>query len=398
MLAFGCSWPGLFAYARSGSFDVSFLALGWVHVIALGWITLAALSILLHVIPGFLEVEWRYQSTARISTLAFAVGVVVLLAGFFGANVAALQYGGMITFAALLLYAVALVQPLSQAMRGKRVTRAVARAFALTFLLLLVTALLGAFFTAAFAGNGSQSVLADAPRAHALLGIGGWLTLLIVGVSARTMRPITGTGSRWLAVHIASSSAILAGTLLAAVAAAMDLRFLFVLGCVLLLVGMLAYALDVWDILLRATVMHRPPQVLMACATVAAVVAVLLVIGSAFGQAWGEAAVYVALLGWAGSAVLAHMLHIGVRVLLTQARGEDDETRPGAVLVPALSWATIVTYEAAVFVGGIGIADRAPGAVEGAAILGFLAFLTTLLNLASAYRAARQMPIVPEAS
>ena len=94
----------------------------------------------------------------------------------------------------------------------------------------------------------------------------------------------------------------------------------------------MVYAGDLGLVLSHATVAHRPPQVLMACAILAAVTASLLALGTASGRPWASAATYVALLGWIGSAVVAHVHHIGIRVLLTNVRGEADETCPGAIL------------------------------------------------------------------
>ena len=99
----------------------------------------------------------------------------------------------------------------------------------------------------------------------------------------------------------------------------------------------------------------------MACALLAAVTASLLALGAASGQAWASAAIYVALLGWIGSAVVAHVHHIGIRVLLTNVRGEDDETCPGAILFPPLTWATVAVYEAAVILGAWDSCVRSSG-------------------------------------
>lgn len=393
MLAFGLSWVVFFEVARTGSFAASFLAFGWVHIVTLGWVTLIALAILLHVIPGFLDVEWRTRNVALWSTIVYLIGVIVLLAGFFSGVVSLMEWGATIACGALLVYGAALMQPLSLAMREDGTVRAVARAFAITFALLLATALLGLSFAFALGGRFNASVLAFAPQAHAILGIGGWMTMLVVGVSARTMKPIAGVRSRSLVLHIGSSTSLLVGTLVAAIGAAFALVPLLAGGSVLLLAGALSYALDIADILRRAQVSHRPPQALMAFAAAWVVAASLLLLGAAFGKAWGLAAVYAALIGWIGSAVLAHIHHIGVRVLITTIRGEDDETRPGAVLNATLSWTTVALFEAAALLGTLGILGDAHLA-QVAAIAGIASFVTLVLNVATAAAAAMRLPSV----
>ena len=394
MSAFGLSWVVLFAIARVGTFEATLFTLGWVHLVALGWITLIALSVLLHVIPTFLEIRWRFELFARISTLFFAAGTAVMVGGFFASDVVALQYGGTIVLVSLLVYAFAGFQGLALAMRNERSAAPIARALGITLLLLLVTAALGTFFTYVLGGHGPGRVLFYLPQSHALLGIAGWLTLLIVGVSARTIGPLTGARSRYPSLHIASTSSTFLGVVVATLAAAADNDRFILTGLGLLLFGMVAYAFDIWDILRRAIVAHRPPQFLMACATIAAICAVVLAGGAALGRQWGPVAIFVALLGWVGSAVLAHMHHIGVRVLLTQTRGEDDETRPNAVLSTPLTWLTVISYEVAVIAGTVGILRTMPSLVESAAFVGLFAFALTVSNFAIAYCRARSLPIV----
>lgn len=101
--ALGLSWVALCAIARVGTFEATFSTLGWVHLVAHGWVTLIALSVLLHVIPTFLEIRWRVAIFARISTLFFAAGTAVMVGGIFGSNVVSLQYGGTIVLFSLLV-------------------------------------------------------------------------------------------------------------------------------------------------------------------------------------------------------------------------------------------------------------------------------------------------------
>jgi hypothetical protein len=395
VLAFGLSWLALFALAYRGTLDASFFALGWVHLVALAWITTIALAVLLHAVPGFLDVEWngRGFAIARVCTPVFALASLALAAGFFTGSIALLEGAGAIALGALLAYAVAIARPIVHAMRGARVERAIARAFAGTIGLLVLTAALGATFTYALGGRASASWLVGAPQAHALLGIGGWLTLLVVGVSARTMGPIAGARSRFPALHIVAASALFLGTIAAACGAAFQVAGLIFFGGALVMVGCIIYAADIADVAIRATVRHRPPQVLMLCAATWAVVAATLLLATAAGAPFAAAAIYAALIGWIGSAVLAHLHHIGVRVLLTTVRGEDDETRPGAVLDARLSWTTIGLYQLATVLGTAAIALAIPALLEVAAFAGFLSFVTLLANLRSAFRLARRLPI-----
>jgi hypothetical protein len=388
--SFGFSWIVLFIAAGTNSAGPSFPALAWIHLVALGWITLIALSVLIHAIPTFLDVRWRLDGVARTATLLFAVGAFVLVGGFLSSNLIALQVGAWLALIGIVVYVIAAGEPLSKAIWLKGTSRAIARAFAATLAFLLVTASLGVLFASALGSLTTTTMLFELPKSHALLGIAGWLSLLVIGVSARTMGPIAGARSSRTWMHILSSTAVLVGAVAAAIGVARSLPPLTFAGCILLLCGAFIYIADITLVLLHATVEHRPPQLLMACAGLAAVASSLLALGAAIGRPWGAASIYVALLGWIGGAVLAHVHHIGVRVLLTEVRGEDDQTRPGAVLAAPLTWMTVAGYEAAVILGASGLLRAEFRLVQLAAIMGFVSFLVLLLNLTSAYRTARQ--------
>lgn len=400
ILSFGLSWIALFEVARSGSFGPSFLTFGWLHIVALGWLSLIALSVLLHAVPEFLDVPWKSRPVARASTLFFAAGVALLLAGFFFTNSNALQIGAAIALLALIVYMAAVVEPLRAAMKSTdRVTRAVARAFSGTFAFFILTALFGTAFAYAMNGHMPASWLQNLPHAHAILGIGGWLTLLVVGVSARTMAPIAGARARRPLVHIIGSSTLMLGVIVAAIGVGIANVPTAIVGCALLVIGTLSYASDIIDVISRATVHHRPPQVLMIFAASFAVIAAILATCAAAGKPTANAAVYAALIGWIGSAILAHIHHIGVRLLLTTVRGEEDETRPEKVLTTQITWTTLALYELAAILGTLGliingaVGTSAITCVEIASIAGFLAFATTLTNLAKAHHNARRLPI-----
>jgi len=387
LTSFGLSWIVLFAIARSGMLAPSPLVLGWIHLVALGWISTVALAVLLHAIPGFLDVEWNGAGSAiaRACTPVFAVASIALAAGFICGAIWLLEAAGTVLLASVLIYAAAIARPLLSAMRGERIARAVARAFAGTFALLILTAALGVAFAFALGGRLPAGLLAGMPKAHALLGIGGWLTLLVTGVSARTMGPIAGARSRFPLLHIGCSSALLAGTLAAALGAATGSPAIAVAGVGLLLLGALLYAADILDVLARATVPHRPPQILMACAVFWIAAAAALLLASSLGAPLAATAVYLALMGWIGSAVVAHIHHIGVRVLITTARGEEDETRPGSVLDGRLTWTATGLFELAVLAGGVAFAWGSAGVLELAAFAGFVAFAVLVANLRRAW-------------
>jgi hypothetical protein len=245
--------------AWSGNIQSELYGFAWIHTIALGWVTMAALAILIHALPNFIDVAWRGETVARWSVAAYGVGVALLLYGFLGQS-AVLPAAGAVLLLALLVYLATAFATIASAMRGERVQRAVARAFGGTFVFLFLTALAGFGLAWMLSGHTVPGIVLRLPAAHANLGTLGWLSLLIFGVSMRTLRPITGemTNFRWM--HIVVGSLAVLGVPLLAAGVAANSSLLAWLGGALFAVAALGYSFDTLDRVRRARNPHRPPQ------------------------------------------------------------------------------------------------------------------------------------------
>src|SRR5579875_2493518 len=149
-----------------------------------------------------------------------------------------------------------------------------ARAFLITLAFLLVTGALGAAFGLALEGRLNPQMLVALPQAHGVLGIAGWLTSLVFGVSARTMRAITGVVSRIAVAHVATSGLLLLGAVLFAIA--MVTGAPATAGIVLMALGALFYAVDLIDIVSRRQHPNPVPQMFVVMADVWLVACVAL--------------------------------------------------------------------------------------------------------------------------
>ena len=119
-----------------------------------------------------------------------------------------------------------------------------------------------------------------------------------------------------------------------------------------------------------------------------------LAIVTVAGKPWGAAAAYVVLIGWVGQLVNGHIYHIGVRLIATIARGDDDETPPGELLTAPLSWISFGLFQVAVACGAIALIASAAQLLSVAALAGFAGWVTLVANVASAANRARQ-PLPP---
>lgn len=361
------------------------VGIAWVHAVGLGWITLTALSVLLHVVPGFTDLRWRGEGVARVAVAVALIASAAFVAALAtGASALVAPAGGVLA-AAIAAYVAAALATLAQPAED-RTSTAIARALALTFCALLATALLGAALAGAYA-RGDGAVLALAPS-HALLGIVAWLSVLTSGVSARTFRPMLGARSRWPRVHIVSDGALFAGPVIAAIGVPLAAP-LMQIGVVLAAIGAGAYVCDAADILRRASTPHRAAHAFVGAALVWLAIAAIAALGAAFGAPWGAFAVVAALAGWLGQMVNAHLHHLGARVLLTLVRGDEDETRPWEILDPRLSWTAFVCAQVAVAATLAALAfSLTPLFVLGGAA-GIGATVAMIANVAGARRAAR---------
>ncbi|MBC5828936.1 MAG: hypothetical protein GIW98_01930 [Candidatus Eremiobacteraeota bacterium] len=388
-LSHGASWWILVFVGLGGSLvSVDSLALAWVHTVALGWATVAAISVLFHVIPAFTDARWNRQSLARVCLFFFCIGVVMFVLALLVAQRLAFC-GATVTISALLLYSGVAFTTLGSALRGQRTERAIARALIITLVFLDAAAIIGFALAALISGIELPSWVRVLPGTHAVLGLFGWLSLLIFGVSARTVRPITGNKSRFAGAHIAVGTCTLVGVPLLAIGL-LQMLWLAWAGAIIFGCGAVIYALDAIDIMRRATVSHRPPQAFFVAATIWLLCGLGLGAATLAGRSWSLSFGFVVLAGWVGQMINAHIHHIGVRLLLTVHRGEADETRPEVVLTSSLSWTSFAAFQFAVAVVTVGLLRNSGISVFIGAVAGGLGWFTMAANLLVARQKARQ--------
>lgn len=390
-LGHGLSWATILWAAWSGGFGNAFYGFAWIHSVALAWITMAALAILLHALPNFVDVEWRGETAARWSLVAYAAGVALLIFGFWG-HPEVLAAAGSLVLAALLVYLSTVFATLAGAFRGERVQRAVARAFSITFVFLLATALIGFGLAWMLSGRPVPSFVGSLPAAHGNLGMLGWLSLLVFGVSMRTLRPITGEATRMRWMHIVVGTMTLFGVPLIAAGVASGIALLSWIGGALFAIAALGYAIDVFDILRRARNPHRPPQAFVAAGVLWFLAALAAGAGVLAGKPWQQAYVFMLLIGWVGQFVNAHLYHIGVRVLATVYRGEDDETRPQELLESRLSWFSFLAFQLGIGIVVLALLSGSAGLAARGAVFGAAGWIAMIANVQAARMRAKVLP------
>ncbi len=221
--AHGISWIVLLLLALRGSFAIDLPALAWIHLVVLGWLTMIALSVLIHVVPTFTDAPWKDELIPRRALGVYALGVAAFIAALWWSAVWLLPWAATLIVVALVVYAIVAIRTLAQAYAQSRVEAAIARALTVTFGSLLVTAALGVSLAWMLAGRVTGSALGTSlPQIHAAFGTMGWLTVLVMGVSTRTVRPITGARPRFAFAHPIAGGAVLGGLIILVTASALQ--------------------------------------------------------------------------------------------------------------------------------------------------------------------------------
>lgn len=302
--------------------------LALVHTATLGWLTMTIMGASLQLAPVILNSPLRAARFARWQYPVFAGGVALLVSGFWFWELPLLIVGGTLVVLAVAHYVVILGATLLYARRKRRAqTQApplTARylAASLTYLCLVVTLGLTAALNLAFGflGAGTTRLL----LAHITLGVVGWLTTTLMGVSYTLVRMFALAHG-----HSDQSGRVIfallnSGIILLAVGFALNWLPLAVGGGALLIAAVWLFAWDYAKMLrarrrkvLDVTQRHGIAAVAyLAIVVPSGVVAALVGSGSARVMfALGLAA----LVGWLGQSTLGYLYKI-VPFLIWQSR------------------------------------------------------------------------------
>jgi hypothetical protein len=391
--AHGLSWIVLAVLAVRHGLAFSFPGLAWIHLVALGWLTMTALTILVHVVPGFLGVTWKGGHAIRWLLAPVGIGIAGLVTAFWWESPPALAVAATVLVAGLTGYLAVAGATLIAFVRSSPATARVGNGFMLVLTLLAATAVLGVGMAWTLAGVAPwPTLLRLAPPIHAHLGAVGWLSMLIFGVLARTVRPITGGPSPWPKLHVVVTSATTVGLLTLVTGLTGEWPTVSAIGAGIMILASGLFGIDLAATLRQARNPHRTPHAFLTMAALYFTVAGLIGAGILAGRPWQTAYAYLGLLGWLGQMVLAHLHHIGIRVLATVARGDMDDTRPQEILTPALSWGSFGLFQLAIAGGTVCLIQGNDHGVALAALAGFAGWATMSLNVVQAWRNAKRLP------
>ncbi len=158
--------------------------LALVHMATLGWLTMAILGASLQLAPVILVTPLRAARFIRAQYFVYTAGVVLLLSGFWWMRTWLLALGGALIVLAVAHHVVALGVTIAHRTARPLTVRFLVAS--LTYLCVVVTLGLTAAlnFQFGFLGAGVNRLL----LAHITLGVMGWLSCTVIGVSYTLVR------------------------------------------------------------------------------------------------------------------------------------------------------------------------------------------------------------------
>ncbi|NOZ06095.1 MAG: hypothetical protein GXP41_07060 [Chloroflexi bacterium] len=360
--------------------------LAFIHLALLGWVTILSVGVLYQMLPVIQQVELWGEASGPFVLAGLAVGTAVLAAGFWTFRVPWLVAGGTLVVAALLIFLVTMAGTL------QRVTawnlKGVYVAFALGYLAL--TVILGLAMALDFRFGFLGPTLGRLLVVHAHLGVIGWLTLLIVGVSYQLV-PMFGLAHGYSERPARFVLVLLnIGLLTLAVAVLADTTpLLKALAALPILAGVALYVGDMVRIIRRR--MRRRMDISLRY-MLASLVYLLAATATGVGlllrlpvERWAIAYGYLAIGGWVGLVVIG-MSHKIVPILVWHVRfgnrlGLEKVPLPNDLLSEQLGLVVLGLWSVGVVGAAAGSVLRLPAVVQVGSVMIALAAWLAVYNL-----------------
>jgi hypothetical protein len=179
---FGLALPWLAPLALESPLAPRVLAL--VHLATLGWLTMTVLGASLQLTPVILVTPLGAARWLRWQFPVYLVGVVLLLAGFWSGWLWPLALGGSLIVLAVAHHIVVLAATLARATTRPLTARFLVAALGYLGVVVALGLTAALNLHLGFLGAGITQLL----PAHILLGVVGWLTNMLIGVSYTLVR------------------------------------------------------------------------------------------------------------------------------------------------------------------------------------------------------------------
>ncbi|WP_069804437.1 hypothetical protein [Thermogemmatispora onikobensis] len=285
--------------------------LALVHTVTLGWLTMTILGASQQLTPVIAVTPLRFKALAPVVYPLYLAGVLVLLGGFWLFLPGLLALGGSLVIVAVLGYVIILASTLFQA--SKRPLTVFYLFAALLYLCLVVSLGLTAAlnFIYGFLGLGVLLIL----PLHVTLGVAGWLTNTLIGVSYTLVRLFALVHDHDDRLGWAVLGLLNVGIIGLALGLLEGITWLALAGAISLTLSAWLFGWDYWRMLRHRR--RRPLDVtqyhglaaLLCFISGATALPIAITVGSAL-TAWPVALLLCLLIGWTGQSIVGYLYKI----------------------------------------------------------------------------------------
>ncbi len=366
------------------------------HAFGLGFLTLAAFSVLVHVLPAAAGLPVGKSVGDRVPVWGIGFGAILFVTGWLVPDLRLSLVGGaVILLSAGYFFGRVLKEIAFPKGRPPRKDGGLGILITVALSFLVTGIILGLWMLSALLYPSNGFVLARIPVVHALSMIGGWLTLLVMAVFLRTSGPLLGhpvaTPRSVFAWSLAGT-----GVLLGITGLLFDTRFLTGFGLLAGISGLVLYGRPVITAFRNARPMNPLPLWFLGSAVSWLLLGMALLFRSFLTRSPNlPGLLMVFLIGWLGQFFLAHLYHLGPRLIGILRNGPQDMTPPFALLARTRSRTTFSLYQAGIALGMVPFffPETLPGEFRSIGpALGFLAWISLSLEIRSAWKKAGKIP------
>ena len=389
----GAGWILLLAMAAIGDSWGSGLSFAVIHAFGLGFLSLAVLSVLVHVLPAACHVSVGEKLSDRWQIGVVVIGASLVVSGFGLANFRLSLLGGLLIFISIFFYVLRVSYELFKRSKSWKMEPWLLGLMIWGSLLFFLFGIsLGAFMLYHFLFPPLPLSFAFLPIVHATLMIGGWLSLIVTAVFSRTSGPTLGFTVPFRRACAAWGTMAM-GILLGVIGLLAQSRFVWISAFGISILAFLLYNGSLIPFIFRSHSVNPVPRRYLISSvfysvTGVSILALFVLLKLPFSK---MGLLFIFLMGWLGQFLLAHLYHLGPRLLSLLRQGPGDLTPPLALLDMRCSLLTFFLYQAGIGLSTLTLLFQKSFSTETAIwgpIVGILAWTSLSLEIGSAWKKA----------
>ncbi|MHB1287120.1 MAG: hypothetical protein ACYCYP_11305 [Leptospirales bacterium] len=391
----GVGWILLLAMASVGGTWGSAISFAVIHAFGLGFLSLAVLSVLVHVLPAACHIPVGGKLSDRWHIGVVIFGTALVVSGFGLENFRLSLAGALLIFVSILFTVLRVSYELLKGSESWKMEPWILGLMILGSLIFFLSGIsLGTFMLYHFLFPPLPPSFEFLPIVHATLMVAGWLALIVTTVFSRTSGPLLGFTVPFRRA-CAAWGAMAMGILLVGIGLLAHDRSVWISAFSVSIIVFLLYNGSLIPFIFRSHPVNPVPRRYLISSVfysmTGASILVLFVLLKLPVATMGV--LFIFLMGWLGQFLIAHLYHLGPRLLSLLQQGTNDLTPPIALLEMRRSLLTFFLYQAGIGLSTLTLLFQRSFSTEAAIwgpIFGILAWTSLSFEIGSAWKKARR--------